>query len=50
MKAYRFKYGDGHIDVPLEENNIIGVLHGNVYDPLCDIKKALFDSLKNPVG
>ena len=50
MKAYRFKYGDGHIDVPLEENNIIGVLHGNVNDPLCDIKKALFDSLKNPVG
>lgn len=49
MTTYCFKYGDGQVDLALEEENIIDVLHGNLTRPLCDIRASLFDSLRNPV-
>lgn len=50
MQTYRFKYGDGQVDVALEEENIIDVLYGNLTEPLCDIRASLFESIRNPVG
>ncbi|NCB42968.1 MAG: nickel-dependent lactate racemase [Clostridia bacterium] len=49
MKNYRLKYGEGYIDVPLFEKNVIKELLGNAANPLCDIQSALLESIQNPV-
>lgn len=41
MKTYRFAYGSGTVEFPLEENNIIGELHGNVVEQIFDIIRQL---------
>ena len=41
MKTYRFAYGSGTAEFPLEEKNIIGELHGNVVEPISDIIRQL---------
>ena len=30
MKTYSFAYGSGTVELPLDEKNVIGELHGNV--------------------
>ena len=49
MKTYRFAYGSGTVEFPLEEKNIIGELHGNVVEPISDIRKELWASLDAPI-
>ena len=49
MKTYRFAYGSGTVEFPLEENNIIGELHGNVVEPISDIRRELWASLDAPI-
>ena len=29
MKTYSFAYGSGTVELPLDEKNVIGELHGN---------------------
>ena len=41
MKTYRFAYGSGTVEFPLEEKNIIGEQHGNVVEPISDIIRQL---------
>lgn len=41
MKTYRFAYGSGTVEFPLEEKNIIGELHSNVVEPISDIIRQL---------
>lgn len=41
MKTYRFAYGSGTVEFPLEEKNIIGELHGNVVEQIFDIIRQL---------
>ena len=49
MKTYQFAYGSGTVEFPLEEKNIIGELHGNVVEPISDIRKELWASLDAPI-
>lgn len=49
MKTYRFAYGSGTVEFPLEEKNIIGELHGNVVEPISDIRRELWASLDTPI-
>ena len=49
MKTYRFACGSGTVEFPLEEKNIIGELHGNVAEPISDIRKELWASLDAPI-
>ena len=49
MKTYRFAYGSGTVEFPLEEKNIIGELHGNVVEPISDIRRELWASLDAPI-
>ena len=48
MKTYRFAYGSGTVEFPLEEKNIIGELHGNVVEPISDIRRELWASWMRP--
>ncbi|MDO4483506.1 MAG: nickel-dependent lactate racemase [Clostridia bacterium] len=48
-KLYRFAYGDGYVDVPLPEKQVLGVLSGNEVAPLADIAEAAADALDHPV-
>ena len=41
MKTYSFAYGSGTVELPLDEKNVIGELHGNAVAPLADIRAAL---------
>lgn len=34
MKTYSFAYGSGTVELPLDEKNVIGELHGNAVAPL----------------
>ena len=50
MKNYTFAYGKGTVEMPLEEKNVLAVLHGNEYPPIGDIRAALLESLAQPIG
>ena len=50
MKTYTFAYGSGTVELPLDEKNVIGELHGNVVAPINDIRTALWNSLDAPIG
>ena len=41
MKTYSFAYGSGTVELPLDEKNVIGELHGNAVAPLADIRSTL---------
>ena len=49
MKEYSFAYGKGSVTLPLDEHQVLGVLHGKAVPPLPDIKKALWESLDDPI-
>ena len=49
MKEYSFAYGKGAVSVPLDEHQVLGVLHGKEVAPLPDIRKALWESLDAPI-
>ena len=49
MKEYSFAYGKGSVTLPLDEHQVLGVLHGKAVPPLPDIKKALWKSLDDPI-
>lgn len=48
-KEYQFAYGKGSITLPLDESAVLGVLRGNDYPPLPDIRAALIRALESPV-
>ena len=50
MKTYSFAYGSGTVELPLDEKNVIGELHGNVVAPINNIRTALWNSLDAPIG
>ena len=49
MKNYSFPYGDGTVELPLDEKTVLGELHGNAVAPLADIRAALWASLDAPI-
>ncbi len=49
MKRFSFRYGDGCVQMDLEEKNILGVLTGNAVPPLQDIPAALGQALERPI-
>ena len=49
MKTYQFAYGSGTVELPLDEKNVIGELHGNAVSPISDIRAALWASLDAPI-
>ena len=49
MKTYSFACGSGTVELPLDEKNVIGELHGNAVAPLADIRAALWASLDAPI-
>ena len=48
-KDYQFKYGDTYVTIPVNEEQVIGVINGNDVTPLKDIKASLLDSLESPI-
>ena len=49
MKEYSFAYGKGSVTLPLDEHQVLGVLHGKTVPPLPDLKQALWESLDDPI-
>ena len=49
MKEYSFAYGKGTVTVPLDERQMLGVLHGKEVPPLPDLRAALWESLDHPI-
>ena len=49
MKKYTFRYGDGTVEIPLDEKNVLGELHGNRVPAIEDIPAALDEALNAPV-
>ncbi len=49
MKNYSFPYGDGTVELPLDEKTVLGELHGNAVAPLSDLRAALRASLDAPI-
>ena len=47
-KDYVFRYGDGTVTIPLEENNVT-VLHGQETPPAKDIRQLVLDALAHPI-
>ena len=50
MKNYQFAYGKGSVTVPLDEDSVLAVLHGNEAPAIGDIRAALLESLAHPIG
>ena len=40
MAHYQFRYGDGQVDLNLEEGNVLSVLHGHPFPAIEDIRSA----------
>ena len=49
MRKYTFRYGDGTVEIPLDEKNVLGELHGNRVPAIEDIPTALDGALNAPV-
>ena len=49
MAHYQFRYGDGQVDLNLEEGNVLSVLHGHPFPAIDDIRSALIDALEHPI-
>lgn len=49
MRKYTFRYGDGTVEIPLDEKNVLGELHGNRVPAIEDIPAALDEALNAPV-
>ena len=49
MRKYTFRYGDGTVEIPLDEKNVLGELHGNRVPAIEDIPAALDGALNAPV-
>lgn len=47
-KDYVFRYGDGTVTIPLEENDVT-VLHGQETPPAKDIRQLVLDALAHPI-
>ena len=50
MKDYQFAYGKGSVTVPLDEDSVRAVLHGNEAPAMPDIRAGLLESLERPIG
>ena len=48
-KNYQFRYGNMTVTLPIEENQVIGVIEGNETPVLDDIEGELYKVLDNPV-
>ena len=48
-KDYQFRYGSTAVTIPIEEDQVIGVIDGNSTKPLSDIDGALIEALDNPI-
>lgn len=48
-KNYQFRYGNTTVTLPIEENQVIGVIEGNETPVLDDIEGELYKVLDNPV-
>ncbi|MBU2614083.1 MAG: DUF2088 domain-containing protein, partial [Elusimicrobia bacterium] len=48
---FKFKYGQSEIEFSLEDKNVLGVLSlSKTVEKLPDLKSAITNSLKNPIG
>ena len=50
MKTYRIAYGDGFVDVELNEEQVIGELHGSPTPPTENIAETLKEAVEHPIG
>lgn len=50
LKKFTFAYGSGTVSAELEEDHILGVLHGNDVPPADDIPAVLTQALDAPTG
>ena len=48
-KNYQFRYGNTTVTLPIEENQVIGVIEGNETPVLDDIEGELYKVLDNPI-
>ena len=48
-KEYKFRYGNTAVSLPVEENQVIGVIEGNEIEPIKDIRGALLGALDAPI-
>ena len=48
-KDYQFRYGSTAVTIPIDDDQVIGVIDGNTTKRLDDIKGALIDALDNPI-
>lgn len=48
-KNYQFRYGNMTVTLPIEENQVIGVIEGNETPVLDDIEGELYKVLDNPI-
>ena len=48
-KNYQFRYGNTTVTLPIEENQVIGVIEGNETPVLDDIEGELYKVLNNPI-
>ncbi len=50
IRDYVFPYGETEVHMPLEEEQVLGVLHGKETPPLADIGAALEKSVEQPMA
>ena len=48
-KDYQFRYGSTAVTIPIDDDQVIGIIDGNTTKRLDDIKGALIDALDNPI-
>ena len=48
-KEYKFRYGNTTVSLPVEEDQVIGVIEGNEIEPIKDIREALLGALDAPI-
>ncbi len=49
-KNYQFRYGSSAVTIPVEEDQVIGVIEGNSVEPVSDVGSTLYKALDAPIG
>ncbi len=50
MQEYKLKYGKGEQSITLDENKVLQIIDAVPGEKITDLKKAVLDAVRNPVG
>ncbi|MDP2857721.1 MAG: nickel-dependent lactate racemase [Bacillota bacterium] len=50
VRRFDLRYGNGHVELQVPAGNLVGVINGKPSVPVADLRAAVRDAIRNPIG